>query len=193
MKRDFNLLEIIKTKNNYSNEDIKKIKYVLVALSSDISKLLIMGIIFYNLKYFPEYIGSVTILILIRTNSGGLHFYNYITCLLFSLGLIYCSAVILPNLILINRLFIIIDLVVCICISFLLEPVRCVYRPAPGMDLIRRCHINTFKYIFIFLIIAYLLPTNPVILSGFWTINFQMLQLIVANILKGGFCHEENI
>lgn len=193
MKLEFNFLERIKTENNYSDNDIKKIQYVLEAFLSDISKLLIMGILFYHLHYFPEYLGAVTVLMFIRTNSGGLHFKHYLTCLIFSFLLIFCSVVILPKLIIIDRLFMTAGLIGCICIIFLLEPVRCIYRPVPGKDLIRLCHINTFKYIFLFLVISYVLPPNPIITCGFWTVTLQILQLIIANILKkGGLIHEKN-
>lgn len=184
MKLEFNLWKKIKESNNYSDKDMRKIRYVYNAIFSDFSKILIMGIVFFSLNHFPEYVGSIIVLMFIRTNSGGLHFEHYIPCLLFSFLLIFCSSVLLPNLIFVDRLLIILDLIGCICISFLLEPIRCVYRPAPGKDLIKICHINTFKYIFIFLIISYVLPTNSVIISGFWTINLQMLQLIAANVLE---------
>lgn len=185
-ERKTSLWKQIKADNGYSDREIKQIKYVLSALFSDFSKLFLMGILFFILHKFPEYIGAVIVLLFIRTNSGGLHFNHYTTCLLFSFLLLFSSVILLPDIVTINKLFMISDLTLCIFISFLLNPVRCVYRPAPDRNLIRMCHINTFKYIFIFLILSYALPLNSVIISGFWTINLQMLQLIAANIWKKG-------
>lgn len=170
----------------YSDIEVSQIKYVIDSVSSEFSKLFIMGIIFLLLNHFPEYITSVVVLLCVRTNSGGLHFKHYFSCLLFSFLLLILSIIIIPSLLAVSKPFMLINLVFCIIISFLLEPVRNIYRPASDKKLLKMCHLNTFKYIFIFLLITYVLPLNPLIIAGFWTINLQMLQLIAANIIKKG-------
>lgn len=140
----------LQSEYGYSNIEISQIKYVVDSVISEFSKLLIMGIIFLLLNHFPEYFISVVVLIFIRTNSGGLHFEHYLSCLLFSLFILFLSILVLPSIFYISKLFMIINLTLCIVISFLLEPVRNIYRPLSDKKLLKLCHLNTFKYLFIY-------------------------------------------
>lgn len=168
---------------NYSENDIEKVRYVFAAFYSEFSKLIIMELLFLIINKGFEFLISVSILLLIRTNSGGLHFKHYWSCLLFSTTLLLCAIILLPA-IPISKLTMILCLILCIVINYNIKPVRCIYRPAPDEKMIRNCHISTFKCIFFYLIIIYLFPMNPYLIAGFWTILLQTLQLVAANFLE---------
>ena len=68
----------------YTDFQIGQIRYVIMSLLSEFSKLFIMGIFFYSTHMFGEYITAAFILCMIRTGAGGLHFKHYVTCFLFS-------------------------------------------------------------------------------------------------------------
>lgn len=73
----------------YTDFQIGQIRYVIMSLLSEFSKLFIMGIFFYSTHMFGEYITAAFILCMIRTGAGGLHFKHYVTCFLFSFGIFF--------------------------------------------------------------------------------------------------------
>ena len=69
----------IQDKYNLSNYQIAQLSFVYKSLSSEISKIIIMGILFHN--HLDLYTFLLFVMCLLRTFSGGLHFYTYIRCL----------------------------------------------------------------------------------------------------------------
>ena len=72
----------IKDKYGLSNYQTAQLAFVFKTVSSEFSKILIMGIIFHN--YLKLYAFLLVIMCFLRTFSGGLHFYTYNKCLLAS-------------------------------------------------------------------------------------------------------------
>ncbi len=60
--------------------------------------------------------------------------------------------------------------------------------------MIRKCHEYVFVFILLFMVILYIFPINMITESMFWTVNLQMIQLVIANIIerKGGNKSEKN-
>ncbi|MBE5959132.1 MAG: hypothetical protein E7254_09775 [Lachnospiraceae bacterium] len=177
-----NIEILIKEDLGFTNTDYSKIRYVLTIIGSEISKLLIMFVIFGLLDKEKEYIFSVIVLLAIRTNSGGLHFNSYISCLIVSFVVLFLSIIIFPYFIDITQLFAIVDLFVCIVLSMILKPVRSIYRDEATTAMIKKCHEKIFVYLLIFLIIFYITSVTAITEAMFWTINLQFFQLIIANV-----------
>jgi len=59
-------------KNNYGYSDfqIGQIRYTIISILSDVSKLIIMGIFFILTDYFFQYLAAIATLLVLRTCTG---------------------------------------------------------------------------------------------------------------------------
>ena len=89
-------------KNNYGYSDfqIGQIRYTIISILSDVSKLIIMGIFFILTDYFFQYLAAIATLLVLRTCTGGLHFKHYFSCLALSFFLLYIGICQLPKILL---------------------------------------------------------------------------------------------
>ena len=72
----------IKQKYNISNYQAEQIIFVIKSLGSELSKMLIMGILFRN--EILLFLFQLIFMCFLRSFSGGFHFYSYWSCLLAS-------------------------------------------------------------------------------------------------------------
>ena len=177
------LKSYIKEKYGLSNYQVAQLTFVFKSTSSELSKMLIMGILFHN--YLKLYAFLLLIMCFIRTFSGGIHFYTYKMCLMAStiyIGSIitFLSKIILPIYV---RLFL---LTLCIVVCYLIGPVLSNYRTYFPKKQLYFCRNVTCLIIFIYTIIMYIIPENPYFAAGFWMIILHSLQLFVAKIRKKG-------
>lgn len=167
--------------NKYTRYQVKKIVYVVKTLSSDISKLLLMGIFFH--KQLPAYIVALTFLFLLRSYSGGLHFNTYLGCFLTSLTYFILSILVLPT-IQIDFVQKIILLTTCMIICDRIGPITSKHRPPLSQPKILICRNITVCIIFLCIIIQYVIPGNPYINIGFWVVILHTLQLFAAKLIN---------
>lgn len=81
-------------KTEFSDYDIRRVRYFYTCLVYEISKFVILGAYFYLFGLLPEYLFSVLFVCPLRILTGGLHFQSYAGCLLFSI--LYFSVSIMP-------------------------------------------------------------------------------------------------
>lgn len=182
-------MRLVKTylKENYhvSNYQIAQIEFLFKTLFSELSKMLVMGILFY--QYLDLYLFALCIMLYLRTTTGGLHFYTYIGCLTVSILYIGTAIVLLPN--------VVPPLPSCVQIAALLAsilvchftgPVTSKYRPELSRQ--QFCHFRdiTCRGIFVYALILYVIPENRFLQVGFWIIILHSLQLLAAKIRKKG-------
>lgn len=173
----------IKDKYGLSNYQMAQLAFVFKTVSSEFSKILIMGIIFHN--YLKLYAFLLVIMCFLRTFSGGLHFYTYNKCLLAStiyIGVIIyiLSKISLP---LYVRLIL---MTLCIITCYVIGPVLSKYRTHFPEKQLYICRNITCLTIFVYTLILYIIPEKPYLTAGFWMIILHSLQLFVAKILKKG-------
>lgn len=116
-------LEQIQSSYHFTDLEMKRLKYTLKAISSELVKTLALSVLFFKLGHLPEFIIGVFILITIRCNSGGLHMEHFVTCLLFTLIFMLLSVILLPAFVPVPypaRPFL---LALCILATFLTAPV----------------------------------------------------------------------
>lgn len=185
----------IKDSYGYSDYEIKLIQYTLTAMVSEVSKFLILLVFFSSISKTYEYLTAVVVLLLLRCNTGGLHFKHYSLCLLVTFSLILLSTCILPSILQPNMLTTLVLLLVCIIINYQIGPISATNRPAPDRNLYIRSKINSFTFIFLYLILAYIIQNHPLIMIGFWTIILQTMQLVFAYFFKpeGGVTNDKKI
>ena len=168
---------------DYSDFQIGQIRYTVVSILSELSKLFIMGIFFALTHYFLQYLTAITVLLMLRTCTGGLHFKHYISCLAVSFLILYLGICQLPHVPLARPLYFIL-LLGCVIINYLFAPIVSSYRPAPDGIRVRKSKLQAFSIIMIYALILFIVPTNQYLVTGFWIIMLQSLQLLVAKLIK---------
>lgn len=174
----------------FTNKERNQIHYILSAIWSDGSKLVIMGIFFFITGRLLEYIIATTILWLFRTNSGGIHFKHYSSCFAFSFFLMVMCILVMPQFVIVNKAIINISLIFFAIIVAIIKPVRAVGRPAVTHSSNMHFKFSIWKYLFLYLLLTYVSDVNNYLIVGYWIIVFQLTQLIIANIIKSGFHHK---
>lgn len=175
------LKQQLKEKYNLSNYQIAQLIYFGKTLSSEMSKILIMGIIFH--KYLSLYIFTLMIMIILRYSTGGIHFCSYVGCLLTSITYVGLSIILLPQIIIPLNIKIFL-LIICILICYYIGPVPSKYRTSYSKQFINKCKKIISTFIFLYTLILYIIPESPFSISGFWIIMLHTLQLSVAKYTR---------
>lgn len=174
-------------KNTYelSNYQIAQIFFLFKTIFSEVSKILIMGLLFHG--QLPLYIFALFVMFFLRSFMGGLHFYTYLQCLLGSALYLGLSIYVLPN-ISIQLYLQIILLLLSILICNRIGPLTSKYRPESCKRHFTKYKRLVITFILLYTLILYIMPrNNPYLCVGFWVIMLHSLQLIIAKIqTKGG-------
>lgn len=180
-------MEIFKKylKNTYqlSSYQIAQVIFLFKTIFSEISKIIIMGILFHD--KFTLYLFALFIMIFLRCSMGGLHFYTYAGCLIASTLYLWLAVYLIPN-IAVAKYIQTATLLLCILICNYIGPVISKYRPEASKERFARCKKFITIFIFIYALILYIMPENKYLYIGFWVIILHSLQLIVAKIRKKG-------
>ena len=173
----------IKEKYHLTNYQVSLVAFLAKTLGSELSKMLIMGILFRD--QLPLYLWALFIMMLLRCSTGGLHFYTYPACLLGSTIYLGLCVLILPRLLLpkyLQLLFLAGSLLIC----YRIGPVTSKYRPDPLPAGAKKFRNFTCFTIFLYALFLYIMPQNSFIAVGFWVIILHSLQLSAAKIRKKG-------
>lgn len=173
----------LKEKYHLSNYQIAQIMFLFKTLFSELSKMIIMGILFHN--QLTLYLFALFIMLFLRCSTGGLHFYTYWGCLACSIIYVGLALMVLPHIKLPAYLKLLLSLI-CIFICNFVGPVVSKYRPTLSKELHTRGKNTTCIFIFVYSLILYIIPENKHLTVGFWIIILHSLQLIVAKIQKKG-------
>ena len=172
-------------KYHLSKYQVAQVVFLLKTILSELSKLLIMAILFH--RQIIYYLFGLFIIIFLRCTMGGLHFYKYSQCLLVSIIYLWLSVIILPN-ILIYKYVKIILMIFSILICYYIGPIPSKYRHQYSKQYLTKMRLFTSKFIFLYSLILYIIPTSTFLTVGFWIIILHSLQLVIAKILlKGGY------
>lgn len=174
-----NLYSYLKEEHHYTDYQIKLVHYVLMSLLSEFSKFILMGLFFYYTSKLSYYLFSVSLLLILRRYSGGLHCKSYPACLITSFCYLYICIMILPQYAPVRFIQLIL-LAAAIVISYYISPI-----PSPYHKELQHGQIKSYKMILVILIFLYfvsvfILPPNRYLAIGFWVIMIHILQLIAA-------------
>lgn len=184
-------LEQIQSSYQFTDLEMKRLKYTLKAVSSELVKTLLLSILFFNLGHLPEFLIGVLVLITIRCNSGGLHMEHFITCFLFTLAFMLLSVIVLPSYVPVPYAVKPVILALCILITFLAAPVAAKKRPPAAPETKRRYRNRATGLLFLYSVIIIILKTTPIADICFWIIVLQTLQLLCAVAAQKGGENEE--
>lgn len=173
----------LKETYHLSNYQIAQIFFLFKTVASEISKIIIMGLLFH--EHLKSYLFGLSVMVILRSAMGGLHFYTYISCLITSFLYLWLAIYILPNVTVIKLLQLII-LLFCILLCNHVGPITSKYRPPECELYFQRSTHFTCSFIFIYALILYIMPVNHYLTIGFWVIILHSLQLLLAKIPKKG-------
>ncbi|WFA09982.1 accessory gene regulator B family protein [Tissierella sp. Yu-01] len=154
-----------------------KLKYTLDVLFTDVSKLLILFVIFHILGVSKDFIYSVLALLTIRPFTGGLHFKTYTTCFIFTF-FFFSIAIILNNIISLGYSAIYLMIFSCIVV---LSIAPIIHKNRPGYSNHKKRH---FKYLALSVVLLHLIlyliaMANPYLNISIWVITLQSIQLLI--------------
>lgn len=193
------ILDKIQKEYGFSDYQIKLLRFYFTGILYDLSKTLILGIYFYIIGKFPEFLFALVPLVLLRIRSGGIHFKRYSTCFLFSF-LYFCLVIhVLPGLVSVHPLAVYPVLLVCAVTDYLVGPnklqEKIVVRDAVLKDeqnsLMKKAKIECFQVVLIVAILCFLFPGNRYLIVSFWTVVVHAVQLVITKIMREVKYHEE--
>lgn len=173
--------KILKERYGLSNYQLAQLRFVFKTLFSEISKFLIMLILFR--EKLPLFLCTVALLCLIRITSGGFHCNTYISCLIFSVSYMILCIYILPQLYF-EKIVRFAFMVVCIFINYLFAPVSSAKHVPLSSSAQHKYKLLSTAILTFYLIIMLIIPDNQFFITGFWVIILHTVQLLMAVIHK---------
>lgn len=172
LSKDLNLLE----------DDKAKLLYSLRVIIGDLSKLMILYIVFFAVNRSAEYLMALLALSIIRLYTGGLHFKTYTGCLFFTFSF-FTSSMYLATSDLVSRSGLIIIGLISLFIIALFSPITSKNRPDYSVKKRLQFKIIGCTAVTFHLIGFMATKNNPYFLISIWVIFLQSIQLMIA---KGG-------
>ncbi|MDE6914305.1 MAG: accessory gene regulator B family protein [Lachnospiraceae bacterium] len=175
--------QCLKERYHLSNYQIAQIAFFFKNIFSELSKIFIMGVLFH--RHLKMYLFLLFLMCLLRSFSGGIHFYTYRSCLAGSVTYMWIALYALPHIALPKYIQLSL-LLVCVITCYYVGPVLSKYRTNFPQKRLYYCRNVTCLIIGTYAFIMCVIPENPYIILGFWMIILHSLQLIVAKIRKKG-------
>ena len=165
-----------------------KLRYSIEFLINDISKLLILFVLFYILGKRTDFIYSVIALQLIRPFTGGLHFKTYTSCLVFT-GIFFATSILLNTYINLDSFFIIL-FIFSLTTIFLIAPIPSKNRPNYSNKKQLQFKLRGLTVLIIHFIAYIIVNKHPYLNNAIWVLVLQSFQLLIK---KGVDIYEKNV
>lgn len=159
----------------------KLVKYLFQCIFSEVSKICLFAIIFTRLYVFKEYVFALILLILLRTNGGGLHFKHYASCFLMSF-VVFASSIFLGKTIFFPQILSCIILLGSMTVAYQCVPVVSSNRPPASDNLIKKSKRNTLIILILYFLLICIVPMNQYFNIGIWIIIIHICQLLLAKL-----------
>lgn len=166
-----------------NKRELALLKFSYKALFYDLSKILVLFFIALFFDKTAFFVLDMFLLILLRSNHGGIHLKHYWSCFFMSF-FILAASIALPDYVVLSKVGILFLLFVCIMINYFIGPVYSKQIKSASKSIFAKSQLSSFLIVFVYLVIQYLLPASDLLASGFWVIMFQTLQLIFAKITR---------
>lgn len=168
-------------KNNSSltKTDLLKIQYTLEVILGDLSKFIIILLMFFSLNQVPLFLLSFAILNSTRPFMGGTHCKTYISCLVVSLMyfiIIMLFSTLAPRL---NNGFYIVFFIISFIITLAYAPCRNEKRPVKNKATLKIVSLISLTF---WGILFFKLSNTQICNCIFLSILIQMIQVLIINI-----------
>lgn len=171
---------------NLDEQSRIKLQYSLEVIMGDLSKFIILLIIFTFMNKQIDFIYSSIALIGIRGLTGGLHFKTFIGCLVFS-GFFFLLVIYSKNNITLENPEIFALCFGVVLIFLLFAPITGKTRPVYSDKKIMLFKAISIAFILFHLFMYFIANGNPYFIISIWVYIYQAIQLLIS---KGGLKYE---
>lgn len=183
MTKQSDIHDFLSKEFQFSDLQIARIHYVIIAFASEISKILILFFLFLVLGMEADFFASIAVLLSIRNFTGGIHLQHYLSCLFFTFTFLL-TAIVLGQHCFLPVWFQVLSLSICMGAIYIIGPVSSDNRPAPAPQ---KCLIFKVTACFItalYLILILCVKNLPFKNLVYWVTFLQIMQLTAAKITK---------
>lgn len=162
-----------------SHIDSLKLKYSMEVIFNDLSKLVILLILFSIAGYAKDFLYSAIALLTIRPFTGGLHLKTYTQCILFT-GAFFIISILLKNLIYVtqNIYFLLFTISMLLISGF--APIIGDNRPAFSNKKLYQFKLTGIVILILHLIVYLHNKNHPYIINSIWVMTLQSIQILIA-------------
>lgn len=185
------LMNKIRDTYDFSEYELKVIRYVITALCYDLSKLILLAVIFYYLGFLPYFLCALIPFCLLRSKNGGIHTKSYWTCLLMTVLVFVPTVIILPVTAPLTPILRIGLMIPCAITEYLLGPILSHREVKLDSKGIQRNRLASFQVVLVVAILLFLFPECPYFLASFWMVILHTIQLAITKIYKEVKDHEK--
>ena len=171
----------LKQELNFSDYQIAQLKYFFLTLLSEISKLILMALLFRS--QLGNYFYCIIILSALRLSTGGVHCNTYIGCFLTTLGFVWVTLQVTSHIPL-ATLPVIILLLLCAILNGIIGPISSPNHLPLNPAVKKRSAYQAVVIIILHIILFYNFNNYYLFHIGAWVIILHTLQLIIAYFLK---------
>ena len=177
---------------NYSDYQIELIKYAILTITSEVSKLIIIFAFFSCIGKFVESLIGIMVLLFLRLSGGGFHCEHYTSCLLTSFSFVFAS-VALSDLVVIHPVIIAVSMLISIGVAYKMVPVVSFHRNEPSQQLIKQSRKLNFTFLFISMLVTTLFFNSHFCMVIYWTCILHTIQLLLTKIDKKEKYHNTKV
>lgn len=169
---------------NLSSIDSIKLKYSMEVLFNEISKLILLLIIFSILGFITDFLYSVLAILSIRLFTGGIHFKTYTECFVFTV-FFFSVSIFFKNNVILGTSSLILLLIFTLFIILLFAPIVGNNRPVYSNKKLFKFKCFGATIIIVHIVLACLFTIkHPYIINSTWVFVFQSIQLLIAKGVK---------
>lgn len=185
------LMNHIAQLHDFTDYELKVIRFCITGFLYDISKTVIIGILFCCIGKFPEFLFALVPLLFLRKRTGGYHLKTYWTCFLASFVYFALAVIVLPAVIPLNMTGMQLVLLICAWVIYDIGPISSNREINMNQEQLHKVHIQSFQIVLIVSILLFLFRDTPYLTVSFWTVVLHSLQLIITKIKKRGEKNEK--
>lgn len=180
-------LDKIQIEYNLSDRQRKLLQFSFIGLIYDITKFVLLFIFFACIHQITAFIFNIFLLMVLRTNQGGLHLKHYTTCFIFSFLYLFLSICVLPMLIPeVPQPLGLCIIFLCILINYIAGPQKNIkiYTELKNPENILKSKIKTSLICTIYMIVFFIFSNNILIQQGMWMIVLHTMQIVIVILKK---------
>lgn len=185
------LMAKVQSEFEYTDYQMKLIRYALTSILYDLSKTLIYLVYFIWTERLLEYFCALVPMILLRTKTGGLHMRTYWSCFFFTFVYLEATITVLPALIPMHELLVYPILIACAIITYNIGPITLKKKPMPGESLSKKLKIQSFQVVGLVGVVYFIFQGSPVLIVSFWVVVLHTIQLTITKLIKEVKTHEK--
>lgn len=178
------LMNKIRNTYDFTEYELKVIRYVITALLYDLSKLILLAVMFYYFGFFLYFLCALIPFCLLRSKNGGIHTKSYWTCLLLTVLVFIPTVMILPVTAPLTPILRIGLMIPCAITEYRLGPLLSHREVKLDEKGIQRNRIASFQVVLIVAILLFLFPECRYLLASFWMVVLHTVQLAITKIYK---------